>query len=140
MRMSSTAATQSNKAARGTKRVCQACEVRFYDLMRDQIVCPACGAIYTPVVQPVFELGARKAPAGKTGWRQGGKRPGPVEPMPDAEIPTPSETAEAEDIEVAAEDAGTAAAEDDTVLVEQDGDDADVAELVELDVEDPKEG
>jgi hypothetical protein len=26
------------------------------------------------------------------------------------------------------------------VLVEQDGDDADVAELVELDVEDPKEG
>ena len=68
------------------------------------------------------------------------KRPGPVEPMPDAEIPTPSETAEAEDIEVAAEDAGTAAAEDDTVLVEQDGDDADVAELVELDVEDPKEG
>lgn len=136
--MTSAIAIQNHKAARGTKRVCQACEVRFYDLLRDPIVCPSCGATYTPAVQPAIEL--RKAPAGKTGWRQGAKRPGPVEPTPDAEIPTPSETAEAEDIEVAAEDAGEAAAEDDTVLVEQDGDDADVAELVELDVEDPKEG
>ncbi len=138
--MTSMTATQSNKAARGTKRVCQACEVRFYDLMRDQIVCPACGAIYTPVAQPVFELGARKAPAGKTGWRQSAKRPGPVEPMPDAEIPASAETTDAEDLEVATEEVANASPEDDTVLVEQDGDDADVADLVELDVEDPKEG
>ena len=28
------------KAMRGTKRTCQACEVRFYDLARSPIVCP----------------------------------------------------------------------------------------------------
>jgi uncharacterized protein (TIGR02300 family) len=137
--MTSLAATQSNKAARGTKRVCQACEVRFYDLLRDPIVCPSCGALYTPAVQPAIELGTRKPPAGKTGWRQSTKRPSPIEPIPDAEIPTPAETAEAEDLEVATEEVANASAEDDTVLVEQDGDDADVADLVELDVEDPKE-
>jgi len=79
-------------------------------------------------------------PAGKTGWRQSVKRPGPVEPLPDAEIATNAETAGAEDIEVAAEDVATTPAEDDTVLVEQEGDDPDFTGLVEVDVEHPKEG
>jgi len=38
----------ATKAARGTKRTCQSpeCGARFYDLNRDPIVCPICGAIY----------------------------------------------------------------------------------------------
>ncbi len=32
------------KLERGTKRRCQECEVKFYDLNRDPIICPACGA------------------------------------------------------------------------------------------------
>ena len=28
----------------GSKRVCQSCGGRFYDLLRDPIVCPHCGA------------------------------------------------------------------------------------------------
>jgi len=28
---------------KGTKRQCQECEVKFYDLNRDPIICPACG-------------------------------------------------------------------------------------------------
>jgi len=36
----------SSKAARGTKRTCQSCGARFYDLNRDPIVCPVCGAEY----------------------------------------------------------------------------------------------
>jgi len=28
---------------KGTKRLCQECEVKFYDLNRDPIICPACG-------------------------------------------------------------------------------------------------
>ncbi len=36
----------SNKAARGTKRTCQGCGARFYDLNRDPIICPVCGAEY----------------------------------------------------------------------------------------------
>ncbi len=31
----------------GTKRVCQGCGVRFYDLNRSQIVCPKCGTVNT---------------------------------------------------------------------------------------------
>ncbi len=34
----------SSKAARGTKRTCQSCGARFYDLNRDPIICPICGA------------------------------------------------------------------------------------------------
>ena len=30
----------------GTKRQCQGCTARFYDLMRSPIVCPTCGSIY----------------------------------------------------------------------------------------------
>jgi uncharacterized protein (TIGR02300 family) len=36
----------SNRAARGTKRTCQGCGARFYDLNRDPIICPVCGAEY----------------------------------------------------------------------------------------------
>jgi uncharacterized protein (TIGR02300 family) len=36
----------SIKAARGTKRVCQNCGSKFYDLNRDPITCPICHTIY----------------------------------------------------------------------------------------------
>ncbi|MFZ1108427.1 MAG: TIGR02300 family protein [Rhodomicrobium sp.] len=36
----------SMKAERGTKRVCQSCGAKFYDLLRNPIVCPSCQAIY----------------------------------------------------------------------------------------------
>jgi uncharacterized protein (TIGR02300 family) len=36
----------SIKAERGTKRVCQSCGSKFYDLNRDPIVCPACQSVY----------------------------------------------------------------------------------------------
>lgn len=38
----------SKKAAaeRGTKRTCDACGTRFYDLNRDPITCPACQAVF----------------------------------------------------------------------------------------------
>jgi uncharacterized protein (TIGR02300 family) len=59
------------KALRGTKRVCNACATRFYDLSRDPIVCPSCGALHAPDAPPAApEAGARAARlADKTGWR-----------------------------------------------------------------------
>jgi uncharacterized protein (TIGR02300 family) len=36
----------SIKAARGTKRVCQNCGSKFYDLNRAPITCPICESIY----------------------------------------------------------------------------------------------
>jgi len=132
-----TTASVDSKAMRGTKRMCQACQVRFYDLMREQIVCPACGAIYTPVVVAVAEAGRRGAAgSAKTGWRQSFKRPSPALPEPDPQIVAPTEEVEAagaEEVPVA-----DAAPEDDIVL-EQEPDDADVSGLVDVDIEEPKE-
>jgi uncharacterized protein (TIGR02300 family) len=34
----------------GTKRVCQSCGAKFYDLSKDPITCPKCGTIYEVVV------------------------------------------------------------------------------------------
>jgi len=131
-----TTASVDSKAMRGTKRMCQACQVRFYDLMREQIVCPACGAVYTPVVQAAADAGRRGASgSAKTGWRQSFKRPSPVLPEPDPQIVAPPEEVEAAGEEVPVADA---APEDDIVL-EQEPDDADVSGLVDVDIEEPKE-
>ena len=35
------------KPSKGTKRACKSCGVKFYDLERDPIVCPACGVTFT---------------------------------------------------------------------------------------------
>ncbi len=36
----------STKAARGTKRLCENCENKFYDLNRDPIICPICETVF----------------------------------------------------------------------------------------------
>lgn len=36
----------SMKAARGTKRICQNCGSKFYDLNREEIVCPICNTLF----------------------------------------------------------------------------------------------
>jgi uncharacterized protein (TIGR02300 family) len=36
----------SIKAERGTKRVCQSCGGKFYDLNRDPAICPLCQSVY----------------------------------------------------------------------------------------------
>lgn len=133
--MTTSAELRSSKAARGTKRVCQACAVRFYDLMRDPIVCPACGEAYVAAAPELF---ARASPAGgKTTWRRSGKRPDPVPVPADPEV-VPAVEAD-EDLEVVAEDAADPVADDDVVVLEQEPDDGDVSGLVDLDVEEPKE-
>jgi len=32
----------------GTKRICQSCSAKFYDLQKSPIVCPSCGAAFDP--------------------------------------------------------------------------------------------
>ena len=36
------------KPSWGTKRICQSCGARFYDLQRDPIICPKCSAVHDP--------------------------------------------------------------------------------------------
>lgn len=40
------------KAEWGMKRMCHTCGARFYDLRRDPIICPHCGAVFDPERQP----------------------------------------------------------------------------------------
>ena len=42
----------ATKLARGTKRTCQSCSERFYDLEHTPIVCPLCGAKYVIASSP----------------------------------------------------------------------------------------
>lgn len=132
-------ASETSKALRGTKRVCHACEVRFYDLARKPIICPACGEQHTP--EAVRSAGSdRSSPsAGKTSWRSKGfKRPGPTPPVEaDAEFVASPEVEAVEDAveETADADAGA----DDDIVLEQEPDDGDVSGLVDRDVEEPKD-
>src|SRR6476660_1521226 len=52
--------TSMSKPARGSKRVCQSCGARFYDLGRTPIVCPVCQSIYQ-VTQPTSRRGGERA-------------------------------------------------------------------------------
>lgn len=122
---------QDSKAMRGTKRVCVACEVRFYDLTRDPIVCPSCGAQHAPVARPLIELGARSTHVGKTSWRSRGfKR---ADPEPEIAV----ETAAGEDSTEEAPSPSPGPEED--VVLEQEPEEADVSGLVGHQVAEPKE-
>ena len=34
----------------GTKRHCQSCATKFYDLQKDPILCPKCGTVFVPAL------------------------------------------------------------------------------------------
>ena len=54
----------ASKAERGTKRTCQndECEARFYDLMRDPIICPICETPYALEVAAAAAGDSRSLP------------------------------------------------------------------------------
>jgi uncharacterized protein (TIGR02300 family) len=107
---------------RGTKRVCQACAVRFYDLSREPIVCPSCGAHYVPAAAPVIpEAGTRAARfTDNAGWRGRGFKP--PDPGPDAAeaLAAPEDATEKALIPVPNEDA----------VLEEEPDEGDVTGLL----------
>ena len=123
-----------SKPARGSKRVCQSCGARFYDLGRTPIVCPSCQAVYQ-VTQPTSRR-AERAPVPEVRAK--------VEPA--VETVAEPETISLEEVEEAGEDAVIedeeivdlveeaeipAAGEDDTFLEEPEGDEeADVSGIV----------
>jgi uncharacterized protein (TIGR02300 family) len=137
--MTTASLSEISKATRGTKRVCQACEVRFYDLSRDPIVCPACGAKYAHAAMHVVEPGTRKAPyASKKGWgdRTEVKRPEPVREEAETKVTAESGSENLEEENDAGPEVETPE-EDDTVL-EPEVDEPDVSGLVDH-LDEPKE-
>ena len=122
------------RAMRGTKRTCQACEARFYDLARSPIECPMCGAHYAPPAEPVVQARERSVPfSSKTGWRsQPFKRTQPVLPVADV---TPIDPSDSLAVGNEAEETAIEPSED-RVVLEQEPDDGDVLSLVDRDAPD----
>src|SRR5262245_44359246 len=120
------------KALRGTKRICHACAARFYDLAREPIICPSCGAHYVPDAPPMAPEAETRAArfTHKTGWR--GRSFKLADPKPDVA----PEVASTEDVN---EEAPIPALNDDVVL-EEEPDEADISGLVDHhESDDPKE-
>ena len=124
-----------HKVMRGTKRTCQACEVRFYDLARSPIVCPSCGAHFTPAAAPVVHSSAPPAFSSKTRWRsQPLKRAQPILPVSDPNSSEPSDPL----IEEEAEEMASVDSED-SVVLDQEQDEEGTSGLVDRDAMDAEE-
>jgi hypothetical protein len=116
-------ASEHSKAKRGIKRSCLACEVRFYDLARPSIACPACGATFTPALQPSAQTWTRTAPqSGKTGWRSRPFEPRP--PSPSVAVADTEARSERSSDEDTLNDTSKHLADDDVVLDQEEDEDA----------------
>jgi uncharacterized protein (TIGR02300 family) len=136
----------------GTKRLCASCGAKFYDLSKDPIHCPKCGAVYEVVVatRPTRPEPAAAAPVVRAPVPEEVAVPEPAEAETvsleeaDAEAqgaaakkPVPTEgEAEAEEEEVEIDQT----IEDDTFIEEQDEEDADVTDIIGGDRENEEEG
>ena len=98
------------KAEWGSKRTCQSCTTRFYDMRRDPITCPKCGAVFDPVIQARPKR-TRSAAAARSA----------TQPVPAADAAAERET-DAVPVELIDKAVGDLKADDD-------GDDADDAEI-----------
>jgi uncharacterized protein (TIGR02300 family) len=120
------------KAELGGKRQCQNCGTKFFDLNRDPILCPKCGATFTPPA--LSRASARPAPADDE----------------DAELPEAGvELVSLEDADAADEKAAAVVDDDvdlgddvadDTFLEEEEEDNDDVSTLIDGDIETDEEG
>lgn len=104
----------------GTKRTCQSCAAHFYDMRKDTIICPKCGATYDP--EAVLKSRRGRVVEKLTPVK-------PVEP-------------EAPEVEEGTETEGIGAAEEEEVIEdtsELGEDDEDVSEVIEGGVDDEKD-
>lgn len=127
----------------GTKRVCQSCGARFYDLGRSPIVCPSCGALFD---LEVLNRARRARPA----TRSVAAVAADEEDVGGEDTPALSAEADLddieEDVEVEEDDAaieGDDGQEEDESLIEDAselGEDEDMSDVIEsgLDEEEPR--
>jgi len=112
----------STKQARGTKRTCQnsGCGSRFYDLNREPITCPMCGANYHIASAPLMADPVSERPVESKEFADAGAlAPG------DAPEVAPEDLADVEGTEEP-----VAAEEDETFLEEEEEDGGDVSGII----------
>lgn len=112
----------------GSKRQCQSCSTKFFDLNKDPILCPKCGTLF----QVVMARGAtRAAAAADESEVEIDPAVAELVPLEDADgADVAAAVIPDEDIEI--EDDG---ADDDTFLEEEEEGDDDVAGLIDGDIE-----
>ena len=108
------------KAQLGTKRQCQSCGARFYDLSRDPITCPKCSTVF--VVEAPTRPRRPRAAADANGAAKAKPKPAPV---------PEDEAVEGELEEAASDEAEEEFIEDASELGEDEDDMAEVIENVE---------
>jgi uncharacterized protein (TIGR02300 family) len=135
----------------GTKRLCASCGAKFYDLNKDPIHCPKCGAVYEVLVarptrpEPPAAAAAQRPPV--PAEEVAAPEPQEVETVSleeaDAEAqgatakkPAPTEPAEVEEEEVEMDES----LDDNTFIEEQEEEDADVTDIIGGDIENEEEG
>ena len=112
------------KAELGTKRTCPSCATRFYDLLKNPIVCPKCGAnfVAASVLPSKGDMPAMPPPPKPREVETDDIEVADVElvSLEDAEAPdvADDETAGIEDVDLG-EDTAETETEDDTFLVEE---------------------
>jgi uncharacterized protein (TIGR02300 family) len=133
----------------GTKRLCASCGAKFYDLNKDPIHCPKCGAVYEVVVatRPVRPAAAPVAPRPPVPEEAPAPEPQEVETVSledaDAEAqgaakkPAPAEAGIEEEEEVEMDKSFN---DEDTFIEEQEEEDADVTDIIGGDIENKEEG
>ena len=108
----------------GTKRICPSCGTRYYDMIRDPIVCPKCS---TPFDPEAFLKSRRSRPAPPIEKE--------LEPVGAEEIDADVETEEAEPAEEGEEGVPLEENEEDEELIEDASelgeDEDDMAEVIE---------
>jgi uncharacterized protein (TIGR02300 family) len=115
----------------GSKRQCQNCGAKFFDLNKDPIVCPKCGTVFQ------VRAAARARPAAKAEEEEDAEvvTPPGVEVVSLDEVEAGEEKAAIEpvgdDIDVEEDDAE---APDDPFLEEEEEDDDDVTNLIDGDI------
>ena len=132
----------------GTKRLCAHCSAKFYDLNKDPIHCPKCGAVYE--VAPVVARGRPEPVAARAAVVPAQEVAAPE--AQDAEFvsleeadaeatgtkkPTGTTEPEAEDEEEVEMDQNL---DDSTFIEEQEEEDADVTDIIGGDIENEEEG
>ena len=111
----------------GTKRQCQNCGAKFFDLNRDPIICPKCGTVFQGV-----SARAQRTPAKDDEDEEQTTAPAGIELVSLDEVEATEEKAAApadEDIEVEDDEAT-----DDTFLEEEEDEADDVTALIDGDI------
>ncbi|MCC3245809.1 TIGR02300 family protein [Methylocystis sp. WRRC1] len=113
----------------GAKRQCQSCATKFYDLNKDPILCPKCGAVFH--VAAISRAPARDEEEDSEIEKES------ADTVSLDEVEEAENAAEAIDVDEDVELDDDA--DDDTFLEEEEGEDDDVAGLIDGDIETDEE-